>query len=150
MPFAPCVGFVTCLTYVGQTFRSAGSARPEGLAYVGKDDIRPWRPKERQVPFSIERRRSPRVPVTNRSGLPTSVRDVSLGGLSIELPHPVPVGSVRDFALTLAGAEIVLRTRVAHVHRESKPNGRTVFVVGVAFLADVSDQTSLQPLRLAS
>jgi len=108
------------------------------------------RPRECQVPVPIERRRSPRVPVTSRSGLPTSVRDVSLGGLSIELPHAVPVGSVRDFARTLAGAEIVLRARVAYVRHESKPGGGTVFVAGVAFLADVSDQTSLHPLRLAS
>jgi hypothetical protein len=106
--------------------------------------------KERQVPVSIERRRSLRVPVTSGSGLPTSVRDVSLGGLSIELPDRVPVGSIRDFAFKLAGEEVVLRVRVAHVRRESTPDGGTVFVVGVAFLADVSDQTSLQPLRLAS
>jgi hypothetical protein len=102
------------------------------------------------VPLPIERRRSPRVPVTSRCGLPPSVRDVSLGGFSIELPDEVSVGSIRDFALNLAGAEIVLRARVAHVRRESKPDGGTVFIVGVAFLADVSDQTSLQPLRLAS
>lgn len=106
--------------------------------------------RSQQVLAPVERRRSPRVPVASHHGWPTCVRDISLGGLSIELPDEVPVGSIRDFALTLGGVEIILRARVAHVRRESKPDGGVAFVVGVAFLADVSDQTSLQPLRLAS
>ena len=102
------------------------------------------------MPGLIERRRSARVAVANHQGWPTRVRDISLGGLSLELPTKVPVGSIRDFAFTYDGAEIVLRARVAHVHRESKPGAGTVFVVGVAFLADVSDQALLQPIRVAS
>ena len=102
------------------------------------------------MPGLIERRRSARVAVANHRGWPTHVRDISVGGLSIELPNEVPVGSIRDFALTYGGAEIVLRARVAHVRRESKPGAGTVFVVGVAFLADVSDETALHPIRIAS
>ena len=102
------------------------------------------------MPGLIERRRSIRVAVADHGGWPTRVRDISLGGLLIELPNEVPVGSIRDFALTYGGAEIVLRARVAHVRRESRPGAGTVFVVGVAFVADVSDQVALHFIRVAS
>jgi hypothetical protein len=91
------------------------------------------------------------VPVANHRGLPAAIRDISLGGLSMELAEEVAVDSVHDFGFTLGnGTEIVLRARVAHTRREARLQGRPVFVTGVQFLADVSGQASGRPLQLAS
>jgi hypothetical protein len=90
------------------------------------------------------------VPVANHRGLPAAIRDIGLGGLSMELAEEVAVDSVHDFGFTLGnGTEIVLRARVAHT-REVQSYGRLVFVTGVQFLADVSGQASARPLQLAS
>jgi hypothetical protein len=102
------------------------------------------------VPQSIERRRSPRVPVMNHRGVPASVCDVSLGGLAIELYEDVAVDSVQDFGLTLGDRDVVLRCRVVHIRRESRADRDDVFVAGVEFLADVSGEAALRPLQVAS
>lgn len=99
----------------------------------------------------VERRRSPRVTVADHPELPAGIVDVGLGGLSVALPYGLAMGSVHDIGLTLtSGADIVLRVRVAHRRRESRPDGPDVFVTGLEFLADVTDQASLGMVRIAS
>jgi hypothetical protein len=108
------------------------------------------RPEEGFVLNQMERRRSPRVTAGDHPDLPPGVIDVGLGGLSIELESPLAPGTVHDVGLALRnGPEIVLRVRVAYSRREPV-NGREVFVTGLAFLADVTHQSSPHTLRLAS
>ena len=98
-----------------------------------------------------ERRRSLRVTASNHPTLPAAIVDVSLGGLSIALPFILPRESVHDVGLTLLnGDDCVLRVRVAHRHREPRPDGLDVFVTGFEFLADVTGQASGSALRVAS
>jgi hypothetical protein len=99
----------------------------------------------------VERRRSPRVATVNHPNFPPTVLDVGLGGLSVELPRKLPAGAVRDIGLRIgADSEMVLRMRVAYARRERRATGKHVFVTGLEFLADVTDQASSVELRLAS
>ena len=103
------------------------------------------------MPEPLDRRRSPRVAAANHPELPRGIVDVGLGGLSVKFREPLAPDSVHDVSVTLgSGSEIVFRVRVAYSRRESRPDGGPVFVTGLAFLADVTDQASREPLRLAS
>jgi hypothetical protein len=103
------------------------------------------------MPGFVERRRSVRVQVTSDRLLPSGLRDISIGGLSIALSQAVAVDTVRDFSFTLGNGEaVVLRGRVAHTHPELQTDGRPVYVTGVEFLADVTDHDTTEPLELAS
>lgn len=98
-----------------------------------------------------ERRRSPRVSVRNHPTLPAGIVDVGLGGLSVALPFVLPMGSVHDVGVKVSeGPDVVLRVRVAHRRRESRPGATDVFVTGLEFLADVTDQPALTSFRVAS
>ncbi len=89
-----------------------------------------------------DRRHSPRVAVDDHSRLPAALRDVSLGGFSLELPEELGLGTVHDFDLRVGPrSRIVVRARVAHAASETKPNGRTVFVTGLEFLADMTPES---------
>ncbi len=91
---------------------------------------------------SPDRRRSPRVPVNDHRDLPAALRDVSLGGFSLELPEALGLGTVHNFDLkTGRRTRIVVRARVAHAAPETKPNGRRVFVTGLEFLADMTPES---------
>ncbi|HUF46544.1 MAG TPA: PilZ domain-containing protein [Vicinamibacterales bacterium] len=90
--------------------------------------------------LTVDRRRSPRVPVADHQFLPAIVRDVSLGGLSIELPEPLPQGSIHDFDLRVGDrSRVVLRARVAHTTTELRATGPDVFVTGLEFIEDVTE-----------
>ena len=103
------------------------------------------------MPEFVERRRSVRIGVYSDQHLPSGLRDISIGGLSIALSQAVAVDAVRDFAFTLGNGEsVVLRGRVAHTRPEPQPDGRLLHVTGVEFLADVSDHDTIEPLELAS
>ena len=94
---------------------------------------------------TADRRRSPRVPVTNRRDLPAGLRDVGLGGFSLELAEMLPIGTVRDFELKTGRRQrLSLRARVAHAVPERKADGQLVFVTGLEFLADVTPSASLR------
>ena len=109
------------------------------------------RPAQGGIVPNVERRRSPRVVVRNHPDLPAGIVDISLGGLSVALPHLLPKDSVHDVGLRLSnGEDIVLRVRVAHHHRLTRPGQLDVFVTGFEFLADVSDMSSANALRIAS
>jgi hypothetical protein len=82
--------------------------------------------------------------------LPPGIVDVGLGGLSVALPFVLPRGSVHDVGLTLSnGADVVLRVRVAHRRRESRPDGEEVFVTGFEFLADLTGQPAPTAFHVA-
>ena len=102
------------------------------------------------MPNQMERRRSPRVTASDHPDLPPGLIDIGLGGLSIEVASPLAPGTVHDIGLALRnGPEVVLRMRVAY-SRCTPVDGRDVFVTGLAFLADVTHQSSPHTLRLAS
>jgi hypothetical protein len=77
--------------------------------------------------------------------------DVGLGGLSVALPFVLRTGSVHDVGLKLSdGADVVLRVRVAHRRRETRPGGADVFVTGFEFMADLTGQRAQTAFRVAS
>jgi hypothetical protein len=99
----------------------------------------------------MERRRSPRIAVSNHPMLPPGIVDVSLGGLSLALPGVLSQGTVHDVGVTLGnGTEVTVRVRVAYSRRESQPAGGHVFVTGCEFLADVTNESCGRTLRFAS
>jgi hypothetical protein len=94
--------------------------------------------------MSADRRRSPRIEILGRLhghiaslDVPVTVREISLGGLSIETSFAFPAGIVHEFRLTLGdGSAVVLRGRVVYSREGSSPDGEPVFVSGVQFIDD--------------
>jgi len=94
--------------------------------------------------MSHERRRSPRVAILGRVhghvatlDVKVTVRDMSLGGLSMETAFAFPVGAVHEFRLLLGdGASVELRGRVVHSSEATTPAGGRVYVTGVQFIDD--------------
>jgi hypothetical protein len=90
-----------------------------------------------------ERRRSARVTILGRlHGLavaldvPVEVRDLSLGGMSIETPVPFPVGATQEFGLVMGdGSQLVLYGKVLRC-RDVSGGGIPMFQIGVQFLED--------------
>jgi hypothetical protein len=98
-----------------------------------------------------ESRRAPRVELMERiHGHLTSlnvkviVREISLGGLSVEAPMQFPVGAVHEFRLTLGdGSQVIIRGRVAHCRPFSdEATGTATFVTGFEFLEDQPDSSA--------
>ena len=103
------------------------------------------------MPEFVERRRSVRVQVSCNRLLPSGLRDISIGGLSIALSQRLGTDAVRDFSFTLGDGEpVVLRGRVAHARPEQQADGRVLYVTGVEFIADVTNEATTEPLELAS
>jgi len=73
-------------------------------------------------------------------GLSVRVREISLGGMSVETAEPFELNSVHQFNLTLGdGATIELTGRVLRSARVA-PEGHPVhFVSGIQFIDDESD-----------
>jgi len=68
------------------------------------------------------------------------VREMSLGGLSMETPFAFPVGALHDFSLTLGdGASVQLKGEVVYSRPMATTDGTTAFVTGVRFVADETD-----------
>lgn len=90
-----------------------------------------------------ERRRAPRMAILGRVhghvaslDVPVTVREMSLGGLSMETGFAFPVGAVHEFRLTLGdGASVELKGRVVY-SRETQSPGGTIFITGVQFVDD--------------
>ena len=94
-----------------------------------------------------ERRRSPRVELMGRvhgqlisADLPVVVREISLGGMSIQTSDSFQVGSVLNFVLTLGdGAGVLVAGRVVY-SRLLDGAIPTVYVSGLEFVdADTGD-----------
>ena len=87
------------------------------------------------------RRRSTRVEVLGKIqgqavcvDVTVLVREISLGGMSIETPKPFSVGSNCDFFLTLGdGAGVELTGRIVY-SRATMESGRAFFVSGIQFV----------------
>jgi hypothetical protein len=96
------------------------------------------------VRMSSDRRRSPRIELVGRlhghvvsMGVPVSVREISIGGLSMETPFAFPVGAIHDFRLTLGdGSAVDLRGRVVYSRVDASATEPTAFVTGVQFVDD--------------
>lgn len=92
--------------------------------------------------MGAERRRSPRVELLGQIhgsvvayDVAVTVRNVSLGGLSLETPFPFPVGVAHDFRLTLGDdSAVLLRGTVLRCEAERTADGSTMYVTGVQFV----------------
>lgn len=97
-----------------------------------------------------ERRRAPRIEILDRLhghvvslGVPVTVCEISLGGLTLESPVAFPPGAVHDFRVRLGdNSTVVLKARV--VHCQAMPpgegaEGSSLYRTGVAFIGDGSD-----------
>jgi PilZ domain len=90
-----------------------------------------------------ERRRTARVRIVGQVhgravslDQPVTVREMSLGGLSLQTTFPFEVGALHDIRLTLGdGASIALRARVVH-SRDIGGGGSAAYETGFEFLDD--------------
>lgn len=90
-----------------------------------------------------ERRRSPRMEMLGRVhgqavslDVPLTVREISLGGMSVEAPVPFPIDAIHEFRLTLGdGSTVLLRARVVYC-RPAKGSDAPVYVCGMHFVDD--------------
>jgi hypothetical protein len=70
-----------------------------------------------------------------------TVRDMSLGGMSIETAFPFPDGATHEFSLTLGdGSSVLLRGRAVRSRTEASPDGSLRYVTGIQFVDDDSDE----------
>jgi PilZ domain len=94
--------------------------------------------------MSADRRRSPRIEILGRLhghiaslDVPVTVREISLGGLSLETSFAFPTGIVHEFRLTLGdGSAVELRGRIVYSRDGTSPEGEHIFVSGVQFVDD--------------
>jgi hypothetical protein len=92
--------------------------------------------------MSDDRRRSPRIEIMGRLqgraislDVPVLVREISLGGMSIESALVFDVGDVHEFLLTLGDeSQVPLRARVMRSQEETTPEGKTIFATGLQFV----------------
>lgn len=100
-----------------------------------------------------ESRKAPRLELMERlHGHLTSldvkvlVREISLGGLSVEAPLKFPAGAVHEFRLTLGdGSQVIVRGRVAHCRPYTdEATGAATYITGFEFLED--SETSSEEL----
>ncbi|MEZ5319318.1 MAG: PilZ domain-containing protein [Vicinamibacterales bacterium] len=90
-----------------------------------------------------ERRRSARVRIVGEVhgravsvDQPVTVREISLGGLSLRTSFPFEVGTTHDIRLTLGdGAAVALRARVVH-SRAVDQGPAAAYETGFEFLAE--------------
>jgi len=94
-----------------------------------------------------ERRTSPRVEVLGKMrgqvvsmDVPVAVREISLGGMSIETQQGFQVGSVQDFYLTLGdGSGVELMGRIVY-SRLTTDATRNFYVSGIQFVDGHDEQ----------
>ena len=98
--------------------------------------------------MSIDRRRSPRVEIAGRLhgqtiafDIPVSVREISLGGMTVQTNVPLGEGGVHAFLLTLGDGSVVQLTgRVLHSrHEPNADDASHVYTSGVQFIDDEPD-----------
>ena len=98
--------------------------------------------------MSVDRRRSPRVELLGQLhgrvvpyDVNVTVRNISLGGMSIESPFPFPVGVSHDFRLTLGDESSVrLRGAILRCDSERAADGSTYFLTGIRFLDESPEE----------
>lgn len=91
-----------------------------------------------------DRRQSPRIEILGRVrghivslDMPMVVRDMSLGGMSIETAFPFEIGSVHEFRLTLGDDSwVLLLGEVRHSRNIAPAGAGTLYLTGVQFVDD--------------
>jgi len=104
--------------------------------------------------MSNERRSSPRIELLDRlhghiASLGTSVRvrEMSLGGMSIETPFELPEGDLHEFRLTLGDdSTVLLRGRVTRCRLVQTAEGVASYISGVQFIDEEQPDTSVGDL----
>jgi hypothetical protein len=94
-----------------------------------------------------ERRRSPRIQILGRVhghvaslDVAVKVREMSIGGLSMETEFPFPIGAQHDFSLTLGdGASVHLTGQVVYSREIAREDGSKLWLTGVQFTHDESE-----------
>ena len=95
--------------------------------------------------MNSDRRRAPRIEILGRIQgqvlvpvpVEVTVREISLGGLSMVSPVMLPVGAIHEFGLTLGDeSTVVLHGRVVYSRPEAARDGSPTFVTGVQFVED--------------
>lgn len=89
-----------------------------------------------------ERRRNPRIDVLGQvhvrivtSPAPATLREISLGGFSIETTMPFPPGPLQDFHFSLDdGAELRVRAKSVHCALVSVAAGLPMHISGFEFI----------------
>lgn len=97
--------------------------------------------------MSSDRRRSPRIEILGRlHGQVTSlavsvtVREISVGGLSMETAFEFPVGVIHDFRLEMGDGSLVdLRGKVLRSRAVRAADGSRLYISGVQFIDDDDD-----------
>jgi hypothetical protein len=75
------------------------------------------------------------------------VREISLGGLSMETPIQFADGAIHEFRLTLGDdSAVLLRGQVVHCHPMERADGSIAYVSGVRFLDDEGPQDGVDGL----
>ena len=70
------------------------------------------------------------------------VREISLGGLSMETAFPFPPGVIHEFRLELGdGSSVEMKGRVLRSRQIEAADGTHVFVSGVQFVEDDASAT---------
>ena len=72
---------------------------------------------------------------------PMLVKEVSLGGVTLETPFPLQLNSLHDLRLELGGRSIVVKGRVVHSQISDVDQEIVTYRSGVEF-AEVSDRVS--------
>jgi len=72
-----------------------------------------------------------------------TVRDMSLGGMSIETAFPFPEGATHEFSLTLGDeSSVLLRGRAVRSRTETSADGTLRYVTGIQFVDDDPDDAT--------
>ena len=95
-----------------------------------------------------ERRETPRVLALGRLighvpgiHVPVRIRELSMGGFSVESARTFEVDDVHDVSLSLRDSKpVTLRSRVVYCRPDITPNGATVHVTGFALLDDEAEE----------
>lgn len=104
--------------------------------------------------FEEDRRRSPRIEILDRLhghvvslDTPVRVREMSLGGMSIETTLEFPIGAFHEFRLRMGdGSVVLLKGRVIRCRQQLSQDGEPTFISGVQFVDDESPDTSVGDL----
>ena len=102
---------------------------------------------------STDRRRSPRVELMGRvhgklipANLPVQVREISLGGLSMETREGFEAGSVLNFTLTLGdGAAVLVAGRIVY-SRLLDGSDPAMYVSGLEFVDEDGEEGGVSGL----
>ena len=65
---------------------------------------------------------------------PTTVRQISRGGMQVETAFPLHLDSLHDFRLTLGDRSVVVKGRIAHCHISDVDQDIVVYRSGVEFV----------------